>query len=584
MPGLTLRASLSALALCAFAAACSDGGAGNRAGKDDGADVPDSLKYGGTVTIGAYGDLQSMNALTSSDNNSNSIQREVLFMPLVKYNEKIEPVPWLAERFDTVRVAGDSLELTFHLRRDVKWHDGKPTTARDVDFTYRRAIDPQTAFPNASAFDYYARQGTLVDEYTWKIRLRPHSEFLDIWYQTPVMPEHILGSVPASQLINHPFGTDRPVGNGPFRFVRRIPNQEWVFEANPDFPEALGGRPYIDRLVYRFVPEQTTLLTELMTGRVDVYLGPNPESAERIRQHPSLDLVVSPFRQWVWIGWNTRLPMFSDARVRRALTMGINRREIVDALLYGYGDVGRSTITPAHWSYDTTDARTLLPYDTAQASRLLTEAGWIDRNNDGVRENAQGQPFRFELKTNKGNEVREDITEIVQAQLKPLGIDVQPRVVEWNTLIEQLQGSLGAGGRRTRDVEAVVSAWVDYFRKDDKDVLHCTNLEKPYQYVGYCNERASQLIDTLGVIMDRQAAAPLWREYQHLMVQESPYTVIYYPKRLTGVAKRLNGEVMDIRGEFNTVARWWIHPSQRRAGGAARPAAAAPAATDTGKK
>lgn len=584
MPGPTFRAPLAALALCAFAAACGGGDNGRTAGRDDGAEVPDSLKYGGTVIIGAYGDLQSMNALTSSDNNSNSIQREVLFMPLVKYNDKIEAVPWLAERVDTAQVAGDSLELTFHIRRDVKWHDGKPTTARDVDFTYRRAIDPQTAFPNASAFDYYARQGTLVDDYTWKIRLRPHSEFMDIWYQTPVMPEHILGSVEPSQLINHPFGNDRPVGNGPFRFMRRIPNQEWVFEANPDFPAALGGRPYLDRLVYRFVPEQTTLLTELMTGRIDVYLGINPKSAKEIERNANLDLHVSPFRQWVWIGWNTRLPMFSDARVRRALTMGVNRREIVDALLYGYGDVGRSTITPAHWSYDTTDVKTILPYDTVQAKRLLDEAGWIDRNNDGVRENAQGQPFRFELKTNKGNEVREDITQIVQAQLKPLGIDVQPRVVEWNTLIEQLQGSAGPGGKRTREVEAVVSAWVDYFRKDDKDVLHCSNLERPYQYVGFCNPRADQLIDTLAVTVDRETAAPLWREWQHLFVQESPYTVLYYPKRLTGVSKRLNGEVMDIRSEFNTVTRWWIHPSRRGGPGPARPAAAAPAATDTGKK
>ena len=592
MPGSTLRNALLALAAASVLGAC-DGRDRGPVVDGPGEDIPDSLKYGGTVTVAAYGDLQSMNSLVSSDANSNSIQREVLFMPLIKYNEKIEPVPWLAERWDTVRVAGDSLELTFHLRRDVKWHDGRPTTARDVLFTFLRGIDPETAFPNASGFDLYNKTPVLVDDYTIKFRLRPHSDFLDAFYQMPPMPEHILGSVPPAQLLSHPFGTSTPVGNGPFRFVRRLPGQEWVFEANPDFPEGLGGRPYIDRLVWRYIPEQTTILTELLTGNIDVYMSPNQAQAANIKATPSLTLIESPFRQWVYLGWNTRLPMFNDARVRRALTMAIDRQQIVDALLYGYGDIGRSTVTPAHWSYDPNDPQTLLPYDTVQARRLLTEAGWIDRNNDGVLENAQGVPFRFTLKTNVGNELRKDITEIVQAQLARLGIQVEPKLVEWNTLIDQLQGNVGPDGKRTRDVQATVNSWVDYFRKDDKDILHCSNLEKPFQYVGYCNPRADQLIDTLGVIVDRQAAAPLWKEYQHLMVQEAPYTVLYYPRRITGVNRRLRGVQMDVRSEFNTVAKWWIDPAQRRASGPARqarpadsaaPAPAPPAPGDTGKK
>ena len=586
MPGPFLRNAL-VFALAASALSACGGGDRRAGGGEGGDDVPDSLKYGGTVTVGAYGDLQLMNSLVSSDNNTNSIQREMLFMPLVKYNEKLEPVPWLAERVDTARIAGDSLEITFHLRRDVKWHDGRPTTARDALFTFQRAIDPKTAFPNASAFDMYSKTAQLVDDYTIKFRLRPHSDFLDIWYQTPVMPEHILGSVPPEQLITHPFGTSQPVGNGPFRFLRRVPGQEWVFVANDSFPEALGGRPYVDRVVFRYIPEQTTLLTELITGTIDIYLSPNPKDAAQIKATPSLVVMDSPFRQWVWVGWNTRNPLFSDARVRRALSMAINRRQIVDALLYGYGEVGRSTVTPAHWSYDTTDVKTILPHDTAAARRLLAEAGWTDTDGDGVLDK-DGRPFAFTLKTNAGNDLRKDITEIVQADLGRLGIRVEQQLVEWNTLTQQLQGTAGPGGKRTRQVDAVVSGWVDFFRKDDKDILHCSNLENPFQYVGYCNPRVDQLIDTLGVMIDREQAMPLWKEYQHLMVQESPYTVLYYPRRITGVNKRLRGAVMDIRGEFITAREWWIDPAQRRAAAPARPAgAAAPpesAARDTGKR
>jgi peptide/nickel transport system substrate-binding protein len=574
----SLRVAIFGLCGLLALSGCDRGGGGDGSA---GADVPEAEKFGGTAVVASFTELQSMNSLVSSDNTTNEIQRQVLFMPLVKYNEEIEPIPWLAERWDTVRVAPDTLELTFHLRKDIKWHDGQPTTAEDVLFTFDRAIDPKTAFPNASTFDPYARTGELVDPYTVKFRLKPHSDFLDIWYMTPVMPKHILGDVPPEQLLTHPFGTQNPVGNGPFRFVRRTPGQEWVFEANPDFPQALGGRPYLDRLVYRNIPEQTTLLTEILTGGIDVYLQPNPNQADQIKAAADVELLASPFRQWNYIAWNTRLPMFSDARVRRALTMAIDRQGIVDALVYGYGDVGRSTITPAHWSYDPNDPQTILPYDTAAARRLLAEAGWMDRNNNGILENEQGKEFRFTLKTNQGNDLRKDITEIVQAQLRPLGIVVEPRLVEWNTLISQLQGRSVGGAQRQRDFEAVVSGWVDYFRKDDTDILHSKNLNSPFQYVQYSNTRADQLIDTLGVMMDRQQAMPLWKEYQHLMVQESPYTPIYYPQRLVAVRRRMQGVETDIRGDFPTVAKWWILPSQRSAARQGAGGGSPPPATDT---
>ena len=571
----SLRRPLAGLASALLLAACTETGGGRGNGNGPGAEVPDSLRFGGTVTIANYGDLQSMNALTNSDADSYAIQRDLLFMTLVRYDDKLNVIPWLAERWDTTRVKPDSLELTFRLRADVRWHDGRPVTARDVAFTYARARDSLTAYPNASSFDFYDRRSVVVDDHTIRFRIRPHSEFLDAWYQLPIMPEHLLGSVPPAQLANHPFGTRAPVGNGPFRFVRHDAGQAWVFEANPDFPKALGGRPYLDRVIYRFVPEQTTLLTELLTGGVDVYMAANAGQAQRIAASPRTRLVAAQGRQWNWIAWNERRPMFADARVRRALTMAIDRRQIVDALLFGYGEVGRSSVTPAHWSFDTTDVQTLLPYDTAGARRLLAEAGWQDRNGDGVLEDAAGHPFRFTLKTNDGNQVRKDVTEMVQAQLARIGVQVEPRLVEWNTLVAQMTG---AG----RDFDAIVGSWVDTFRKDDSDIFLCRNRGRPFQILGFCDPTVDRMIDSLNATPGREAAAPLWREYQHRIVQESPYTVLYYPRRLTGVSKRLQGVQMDIRSEYNTIGKWWIAPADRAA--APGPTPAPPPAADTSKK
>jgi peptide/nickel transport system substrate-binding protein len=151
----------------------------------------------------------------------------------------------------------------------------------------------------------------------------------------------------------------------------------------------------------------------------------------------------------------------------------------------------------------------------------------------------------------------------VQAQLRPLGIVVQPRLIEFNTMIFTLQGNLNADGERVRDFEAVVGGWVNFFRKDDTGILHCRSLDQPYQYVGYCNPRADMLIDTLGVLLDRSEAAPLWREYQQLIVEEAPYTVLFYPERINGVRSRLQDAPMDIRGETVEAARWWLLPGTR---------------------
>jgi peptide/nickel transport system substrate-binding protein len=568
-----LRTRIPSLAFLALLASLSVGAC--RAGDNGGGlaeSVPEAERYGGTAVVGAYGDLQSMNGLTSSDYNANSIQRDLLFMPLVKYDENRELVPWLAERWEAVQVSPDSIEVTWYLRRDIRWHDGQPTTAHDVVFTFDRMVDPRTAFPNHERMARYSRNAQLVDDYTVRMRLSPHSEYLDIWYFTPIMPRHILGDVPPDQLLQHPFQHE-PVGNGPFRFVRRVPGQEWIFEANPDFTQALGGRPYLDRVVWRYIPEMTTLLTELLTGRIDLYVSPNPNQAEQIRNASGVRLIDSPSRQWNYFAFNTRRPQFQDARVRRAIGMAINRQQIVDALVFGYGDVGRSTVTPAHWSYDADDAQTMLPHDPEQARRLLAEAGWTP-GPDGMLRNAEGTQLRFTPITNAGNDLRRDILEIMQAQLRPLGIVVEPRQLEWTTFIATLQD-------RRRNFDALVGGWVDYFQKDDTNILHSRNLEGPYQYVGYSNPRVDALLDQLIVITDRQQAEPLWREYQRLIVQESPYIVLYYPRRINGVRTRLQNVEMDIRGEFPNVTRWWIAPRERRAGeGAGGAGAAAPA--DTG--
>jgi peptide/nickel transport system substrate-binding protein len=522
------------------------------AGGSGEADVPEADRYGGTAVVGLINDMPDLSPLTSTDHNAAQIQQYVLFMPLVTYDANFEPQPYLARSWE---LSPDSSHLTFHLRDDVFWHDGVRTTAHDVAFSYELARDPETGFANSAFWTHYG-DAEVVDSLTFRVAIRPHADYLDPWRAFAPVPRHVLEGVPALELRTHAFSTSTPVGNGPFRFVSRQPGQNWVFGANEQHPEELGGRPYLDRIVYRVVSEPTTLLTELLTGRVDYYIQPTPEQAAQIEASPGARLHTFDDRAFVIIGWNARRPMFSDPRVRRALTMAIDREEIIDAIVYGYGSIANSPVPPIFWQYDE-GAGEDLGFDVEAAGRLLDEAGWRDRNGDGIRENERGEPFRFSILTSHGNQERVDILAKVQSDLRRVGIQMEPQVQEWGALLSRINDV------ENRDFDAVLIGWVTEFRIDDRDLFHCDRLDEPYQWVGYCDPEADELLDRLPLIVDRDEARPLWQRYQRLIARDQPYTFLYFQQRREGIADRLRGVDPDARGDWVGARDWWILPDRR---------------------
>jgi peptide/nickel transport system substrate-binding protein len=521
------------------------------------APVDEAHRYGGTAVVGSIDELAGgMNTFTSPDYGATQHQQHVVLMTLLTYGPGLELRPYLARSWE---VSPEGTEVTFHLRTDVYWHDGVRTDARDVAFSFTRATDPRTGFPNASMWSAYT-QGEggveVVDDSTVVVRLRPHAEFMDPWTSMSIMPEHLLGDVPPDQLGGHPYGTQCPVGNGPFVFRTHDEQVDWVFEANPAFPRELGGRPYLDRYVYRVIPDQATLLSELLTGGIDVYLAPTPDEAERIEAASDLELLHYPFRNVVFVAWNSRRLTLSDARVRRAITMATPRQDLVDALAKGYGVIAHGRIPPFHWAYDPS-YRGVLRHDPAGARALLAEAGWIDRDGDGVRESADGVPLSISIKYNSGSRPRAQIAQIMQAALAEVGVDVRPEVVEWGTLVSQLTDV------EARDFDGVVLAFLTDFRIDDTDLFSSSSADRPYGWSGTRIPKLDTLMDRLVGAVDRDRARRLWGEYERVLEEEQPYTFLYFPDRLDGVNRRLKGVVMDARGEWVGVRRWWIDPADR---------------------
>jgi peptide/nickel transport system substrate-binding protein len=517
--------------------------------------VPDDPRYGGTVVVGNYGEMgDGMNAAVSSDDSGRQHQQFVNLMTLIDYDERYEPRPYLAESWE---LAPDSTSITFHIRQDVLWHDGERTDAHDVAFMWETINDPVTGYPNVASLQYFVKgpEGfEVLDDFTIRLYMQPHPQFMDTFRSLAILPEHLLGDVPRDQLNQHPFGTQCPVGNGPFVFDSHRPQDRWVFTANPTFPEGLGGRPFVDRYVYRVITEQTTLLTELLTENVDVYTAPAPEQAPQILDDPNLELGVFVPRQYNFVGWNARRPQLADARVRRALTMGTDRERIVEAVVRGYGIVAHTGVPPFHWAYDPS-AIDPIRYDPDGARALLDEAGWQDRDGDGVRESVDGTRLSISIKYN-ANQVRQQVAEIMQSQLAQIGVEVQPRLVEWTTLVDQMTST-------ARDFDGVVMGWVVGFEIDDTDLFHSDRINEPLALSGTHNPDIDRLLEELRITADREVARPLWTEYQRLIVQEQPYTYFYFPDRLEGINKRVKGVVMDARGDWVNLKDWYLDPASR---------------------
>jgi peptide/nickel transport system substrate-binding protein len=538
------------MAACLLLAGCAgrDAAAGTRG------EVPEAARYGGTAVIAGNTDVEDLNPVTLRGAVAFQIARDILFTPLIRLNPGLEPVPALARAWE---LNDDGTSLTFHLRDDVSWHDGPRTTAYDVKFTYDLTRNPATAAPGSAVWSDYGEMEVL-DSATVRVALRPHADFMSIWASFLPIPEHLLRDVPPEALRRHRYSTMRPVGNGPFRLVGRSPGESWAFAANPSYPQGLGGRPYLDRLVYRVIPEPMTLLAGLLGGGVDYSLSVTPRQRAQLARSPRAHTASIRAPGYTYVVWNHRRPLFRDARVRRALTLAIDRQQIIDGILYGDADLGATTVSPMLWNYDPS-AGAVLHHDAAAARRLLAEAGWLDRDGDGVLEDAAGREFRFTLSANQASLAGEQIAEKIQADLERVGIVASPRLEELNTLLARMQNP------RDRDFDAVLSTRATSFRIDDRDSFHCSRLEGAFQTAGFCNPEVDRLLDTLPRIVDRDSALPLWREYQRVIAREQPYTFLYHPHFVAGVSNRLRDVGPDARGPLIGVGRWWIAPAERAA-------------------
>jgi peptide/nickel transport system substrate-binding protein len=532
-----------ALALLAFTvvAACrpGDGGPGIVTGDPE---------YGGTAVVGVMSDFQAFNPVTNTALLTDEVMKHMLFTPLIQYNDGLEPQPYLAESWDL-----DANGVTFRLRQDVRWHDGQPVTAEDVKFTFDLAKSPDAASLLGSAYLTMVESATVVDPHTIRFDfVAPHAQPLDAFWWPP-LPRHLLGDVGAAQMAQAPFNAE-PVGSGPFRFASWDRGQRLTLEANTEFPEALGGRPYLDRVVFRVIPEATTMLTELMSGAADV-IGWTllPDQAQQLMGQSGIDVRRFPSREFTYIGLNNERAQFQDANTRRALAMAIDRPQIIAALMHDFATPASGMIpgwSPMDPGVDP------VPVDVDGARQLLAQAGW-QQGGDGTLQRG-GQPLRFTMLVNAANRTHQDIATVIQQQLRQIGAQMEIRTVEFQTMLRE---------HRARNYDAVITNWtLDTFKVDPTPLFSCEQARTPESAnrAGFCNPQADQLMQQGLRTTDTGESQRIWTDFSRLLQQEQPVIFLHWSDDLGAVGPRIQNVETDIRSKLVNAREWWIPEGRRR--------------------
>jgi peptide/nickel transport system substrate-binding protein len=494
-------------------------------------------KYGGNLIVGIKSDLDTFNPLFSEAALGKELVHLVM-LGLADLDDKSEFKPEIAESWER---SPDFLTVTYHLRKDAVWVDGVPISAYDVKFTYDLLFDPAVASPNSWVTENI-KQVTAVDSHT--VVFTFNQAYPDQIYDTAseFLPKHIFEKVDHKSIRSHDFGQN-PLATGPFKlskwekqqYIELIPNDKYF-----------DKKPYLDKVIFKIIPDATNLLVQLKTGEIDMMDGVPPIEANRLKNtNPEINIYPISGRVYFYIGYNEKNELFKDVKVRRALTMAIDRQTIIKALLFGFGKTCLGHIPPmTSWAYNSNIEE--IPFSPQLSSKILEERGWLDHDNNGILDN-KSREFEFTIAIAAGSQLKADLALVIQEQLKKAGIKVSIETIENAALHEKLN---------KKEFDVYIGAWSVAMNVDLTPVFHSTSTNL-YNYVSYNNPEVDKLIDQARREFDQAKAAEYWKQVQQLIYDDQPYTFLFWMDRIVAV----NSKFKDVKpmpiSAFNDLENWY---------------------------
>ncbi|MBW1886879.1 MAG: peptide ABC transporter substrate-binding protein [Deltaproteobacteria bacterium] len=425
--------------------------------------------------------------------------------------------------------------VVFHLRPNVKFHDGHVFDAGDVKFTYEAIMNPKNLSPRISDYEP-VKQVDVMDPLTVRIVYkRLYSPALGTWGMG-ILPEHLLndktirdealrlGKDPEKFSMRQSNFNRNPIGCGPFIFREWRSDQYITLERFEDYWE---GPPNYKRYIYRIIPDLLTQEMEFYAGTIDSY-GVQPHQVERLKSNPAYQSFSGPSFGYTYIGYNIRREPFNDRRVRMALSMAIDVEKIINYVIHGQGEriTGPFVKQTDYYNHDIE----IVPYDPQGAISLLQEAGW-KRNKEGWLEK-DGKRFQFTLITNSGNDLRKAILTIAQDAWKRIGIDVRTDLLEWSVFIQERVDKA--------HFDALILGWRMGIEPDLYQIWHSSQTN-PYQlnFVGFKNQEADDLIIKIRQEYDHDQQVAYSHKLHEIIAREQPYTFLYVNRWTAVLDKRI---------------------------------------------
>ncbi len=510
---------------------------------------------GGQIIIGISQEPQNFNPIMPTIESQRGVHMAI-YDDLWRIDPKGNYTPNLATEIPTQANGGiskDGTLFTVKLRKDAKWHDGQPFTAKDVVFTWQTIMNPKVTVFSTVGFDQIDSMWA-VDDSTVKFKLKQaYAPILVALSDMFIVPEHILAK--SADINKDEFNTKRPIGTGAFKFVEWVAGDHITLEANKAYH---GPGPYIDRLIYKYIPDLTALFTQLKTSEIDItgIQGIPVDLYPEAKTLPSINLFVTPGTTYDCIAPNFLLPLFQDKRVRQALYYGMDKKPIVEKIFLGLVPEAETYVPPQSWAYNP-KIKGYHKYDPEKAKQLLESAGW-KVGPDGIRVK-DGKRLSFENAATAGNKQREQIQQLLQQQWRQIGVEMKinnkPAAVLFGDFyrlskFETIINGIGMGADPEHS-----------FRLHSKYIPAKGGMGR--NSIAYENREVDRLLEAGVREMDREKRKKIYYRLQEVLADDLPYLSIYHYVIIRATRANIHGfqpnpNMQDYTWNPN---EWWIKRS-----------------------
>ena len=496
--------------------------------------------YGDTLVIGEFVDPTIINPILTHSSIS-AVLKRIIFDGLVKLNDEMEPNPHLALSWEN---SPDGLTWIFHLRRDVKFHDGADLTAEDVKFTFDKIKDPSLNSPHISVFKNF-KTVRVKDRYTVEIHLKNPMPSLPFYLDVGILPKHLLmGKDLRGAEFNY-----HPIGTGPFK-MGSWSKEEIILKANEDYFE---GKPYLKRVIVRFFKDQRVVWAELMKGTVDCVFLTYPKSYDIIEKIPNFNVysVLNPY--YYILAFNKDNIFFRQKRVRQALNYAIDKEKIVKRELRGKGRVSSGTIYPQSWAYERSIEP--YPYDPKKAVKLLEKAGWKDNNGNHILDKDERE-FEFSLLIVKTDDVAQECLLQMQQQLLDIGIRMKVKPLSFSIIYEKFLS--------TRKFDASILSIISDNPERNYMWWHSSQINGGFNVFSYKNKKVDELLDKGRTTLDREERRGIYHQFQREIYDDPPGVFLFWRDYLIGIHKRFKGVRISPAGILNHINEWYVPKEEQK--------------------